>query len=185
MVDLLRRDVLSARCLRELPDLVSADADGASKAALADLAAVDLQLTDAKRRLGNLYRAIQRDDETDLPRLAPRLREVKGRVDELTAKHARLATAATPVVRLADEATITRRGERLRAVLATGSPATQRTFLWAWIARIEADGMKLAVASTIPGDLCGRGGDGLQVELDASRFRTMVEPRRYRCRRSR
>jgi site-specific DNA recombinase len=155
VIDLLRRDVLSPRYLRELLDLVNADADTASKAAGAHLAAVDLQLADAKRRLANLYRAIERDDTIDLRLLAPRLREVKDEVDGLTARREMLATASTPVVRLADEATIARYVEHLHATLATGTPATQRTFLRAWIARIEADGMKLTVTFTLPGDLPG------------------------------
>ncbi len=40
-------------------------------------------------------------------------------------------------------------------MLATGSPDAQRTFLRAWVARIEADGMKLTVAFTLPGELSG------------------------------
>ncbi len=43
-------------------------------------------------------------------------------LDTLTAKQLHLATASMPVVRLADEATIARYVERLRAVLLTGTP---------------------------------------------------------------
>jgi hypothetical protein len=42
----------------------------------------------------------------------------------------------------------------LEAVLATGSPAAQ-TFLRAWVSRIEAEGLKLAVALTLTGELAG------------------------------
>lgn len=85
--------------------------------------------------------------------LAPRIREVKARVDELTARKDALATASTPVVRIADDATLARYVERLQSVLATGSAAAQRAFLRAWVARIEADGMKLTVTFTLPGAL--------------------------------
>ncbi len=154
VIDLLRRDVLSARYLRELLDLVNAEADTVSHAAVAETAAVATQLAADRKKLDNLYRAIE-DETLDMSILAPRIREVKGRVDELTAKHALLATASTPVVRIADAATIARYVERLHAVLATGSPSAQRTFLRAWIPRIEADGMKLTVTFTLPGDLGG------------------------------
>lgn len=76
-------------------------------------------------------------------------------MDELTARHTLLATASTPVVHIADEATIARYVERLHAVLATGTPNAQRAFLRAWIPRIEADGMKLAVTFTLPAILAG------------------------------
>ncbi len=152
VIDLLRRDVLSPRYLRELLDLVNAEADTVSHAAVAEAAAVTTKLADARKKLDNLYRAIE-DGGLDLSILAPRIREVKARVDELTAKQSVLATASTPVVRLADEATIARYVERLHAVLATGSPGAQRTFLRSWIPRIEADGMKLTVTFTLPGDI--------------------------------
>lgn len=154
VIDLLRRDVLSPRYLRELLDLVNAEADTASHAAVAEAEAVATQLAEARKKLDNLYRAIE-DGGLDLSILAPRIREVKTRVDELDARRALLATASTPVVRLADEATIARYVERLHAVLATGAPAAQRTFLRAWIPRIEADGMKLTVTFTLPGELGG------------------------------
>ncbi len=155
VIDLLRRDVLSPRYLRELLDLVNAEADTMSHAAVAEAEAISGQLADARRKLGNLYEALE-DKRLDLEILAPRIREVKARVDELSAKHALLATASTPVVRLCDEATIARYVERLQAVLATGSPGAQRTFLRAWIPRIEADAMKLTVTFTLPGDLGGQ-----------------------------
>jgi hypothetical protein len=43
--------------------------------------------------------------------------------------HAHLAAACTPVVRIADEATIARYVERLGAVLATGTANNKRAFL--------------------------------------------------------
>ncbi|MBM4369099.1 MAG: hypothetical protein FJ102_22985, partial [Deltaproteobacteria bacterium] len=123
--------------------------------------ALDAQIGEARRRLDNLYRAIE-DGSLDLSILAPRIREVKAQVDELTARQARLATAATPVVRIADAATIDRYVERLREVLATGTANAQRAFLRAWITRIEAEGMKLTVSFTLPPELGGGevGGSG-------------------------
>jgi len=91
---------------------------------------------------------------------APRIRELKAQVDELTAKQARLAIASTPVIRIADAATIERYVERLREVLATGTPNAQRAFLRAWITRIEAEGMKLTVSFTLPTELGGSGAGG-------------------------
>jgi hypothetical protein len=53
----------------------------------------------ARRRLDNL-----------------RIREVRAQVDDHTATHAAVCSAGTPVVRLADDATITRYVERDRTV---------------------------------------------------------------------
>ena len=64
------------------------------------------------------------------------------------------------MLRIADDATIARYVERLRAVLATGTANAQRAFLRAWIARIDAEGMKLTVSFTLPPELggCAAGG---------------------------
>jgi hypothetical protein len=83
---------------------------------------------------------------------------VKANVDHLTAKQAHLATAAVPVNRLADEATIARYVERLQDVLATGSANARRAFLRAWVTRVEADGLKLVVTFTLPPDFGCTGG---------------------------
>ncbi len=171
VIDLLQREVLSPRYLRELLDLVNEEADAVGQAARAEVGAATAQLADARRKLDNLYRAIE-DGGIDLSILAPRIREVKAHVDTLTANHARLATASTPVVRLADDATIARYVERLRAILATGTPNAQRAFLRAWIARIEADGMKLTVTFTLPAEL-GR----MSANTGENSGRTKVLPR--------
>lgn len=154
VIDLLRRDVLSPRYLRELLELVNSEADEAGKVASAEAGAVAAQLAESKKKLDKLYAAIE-EGSLDLSILAPRIREVKARVDELTAKHGLLATASRPVVRIADEATITNYVERLHAVLETGTPNAQRAFLRAWIPRIEADGMKLSVTFALPAILGG------------------------------
>jgi len=57
--------------------------------------------------------------------------------------------------RAAPDATIDRDVERLREVLATGTPNAQPAFLRTWITRIEADGMKLTVTFTLPAELGG------------------------------
>ena len=85
---------------------------------------------------------------------------MKALVDELGHRHARLSAASTPVVRIADAATIDRYVGRLREVLATGTPNAQRAFLHAWITRIEAEGMKLTVSFTLPAELGGGAAGG-------------------------
>lgn len=146
--------MLSPRYLRDLLDLVNEEANEASRAARAEADALAERLAVARRKLENLYRAIE-DGGLDPSILAPRIREVKGQVDDRTAQQARHATAGAAVVRIADEATIARYVERLRAVLATGTPNAQRTFPRAWVTRIETDGMKLTVTFTLPAELGG------------------------------
>lgn len=154
VIGLLRDELLQPAYIKQLVDLVNEEANAGSAAARAEVDAVAAQLADAKRKLDNLYRAIE-DGALDLSILAPRIREVKAQVDELTAKRDALATAGTPVVRLADDATITRYVERLHAALATGSVNTQRAILRSWISRIEAEGTQLTVTFTLPPDVGG------------------------------
>lgn len=144
----------------------------ASASARGEVDAVAAQLADAKRKLDNLYRAIE-DGALDLSILAPRIRDVKSQVDELTAKQGALASASTPVVRLADDATIRRYVERLHATLATGSHNAQRAILRSWISRIEADGTVLRVTFTLPPDLPG----GSSANEGQNPDRTEVLPR--------
>jgi hypothetical protein len=179
MDDLPRGVVFSPHDLRALLALVNAEADTASHAAVAEVAAVTTQLAEAMTELEHLYRAIE-DGGLDLFVLAPRIRDVKARVDELAARRALLATASTPLVRLADEATIARYVERLRAVLATGAPAAQRTFLRAWTPRIEADGMKRTGTFSLPGEPGGGAANtgSLEGEQDFLRPVLNVEPNR-------
>ncbi len=155
VIDLLEREVLSPRYLRDLLLLVNEESLAANQAADADAEAMKSQLAEGRRRLDNLYRAVE-DGAMDLGVLAPRIREVKASVDELTLRHARLTAAATaPAPYVADEATIALYVERLKEILATGTPNAQRAFLRAWISRIDADGMKLTVTFTLPADLGG------------------------------
>lgn len=73
----------------------------------------------------------------DIYILARRIREMKAGVDDLVTRKER-HPHATPVVPLADDATIARYVERLQAVLATGTPDALRT----WISCIKVEGMK-------------------------------------------
>ena len=102
---------------------------------------------------------------------------MKAQVDELTAKRDALATAGTPVVRLADDATITRYVERLHAALASGSVNVQRGILRSWISRIEADGTQLTVTFTLPPDVGGGNSAGSSTNEGQNPGLTVVLPR--------
>ncbi|MCB9694330.1 MAG: recombinase family protein [Alphaproteobacteria bacterium] len=176
VIDLLRGELLTPAYIKHLVDLVNEEADAAGTAARAEVDAVAAQLAEAKRRLNNLYRAIE-DGALDLSILAPRIREVKAQHDELAATHAALALAGTPVVRLADDATITRYVERLQTALATGSVNTQRAILRSWISRIEANGTTLTVTFTLPRDVGGGSSAGSSTNEGQNHGLTEVLPR--------
>jgi site-specific DNA recombinase len=179
VIGLLRDELLTPAYIKQLVELVNEEANAGSTAARAEVDAVAARLADAKRKLDNLYRAIE-DGGLDLAILAPRIREVKAQVDELTAKRDALATASTPVVRLADDATITRYVERLHAAMETGSLNVQRAILRSWIARIEADGTQLTVTFTLPPDVGGSaigGGAGSSTNKGQNTGLTDVLPR--------
>ncbi|MFM2248177.1 MAG: hypothetical protein RL071_4252, partial [Pseudomonadota bacterium] len=149
VIGVLRDELLSPAYVKQLVDLVNEEANTGSAAARAEIEAATAQLNEAKRKLDNLYRAIE-DGGIELSVLAPRIRTVKAQVDDLTAARDALVTAGTPVLRLADEATIARYVARLHETLATGTANAQRTILRAWVARIEARGTDLTVTFTLP-----------------------------------
>jgi hypothetical protein len=90
--------------------------------------------------------------------LGPRIRAVKAKVDELAATQAALEFAGTPVIRLADEATVGRYVSRLQQTLSTGSANARRSILRAWVAKVEATGTTLKVTFTLPPEV-GEGPD--------------------------
>jgi len=152
VISVLRDELLSPSYIKQLVELVNEEANTGSAAARAEVEAATAQLNDAKRKLDNLYRAIE-DGGIELSVLAPRIRTVKAQVDDLTTARDALVTAGTPVLRLADEATIGRYVARLHQTLATGSANAQRTILRAWVARIDARGTDLTVTFTLPPDV--------------------------------
>lgn len=150
VIDLLRREVFTPTRLAELTALVNADLHAATDTTTADLKAVEAQIADARGRLGRLYAALE-TGALELSELAPRIREWKGKLDELEIRRASLVAQAEVRPRaVLDAATVTAYLRELAALLDTGPLAARKAFLRSFIQRVDATGYDLAVTYTLP-----------------------------------
>jgi len=167
VIDELRREVLTPDHLRELVELVNAELAGNTQIAKEEIAVVEGQLKEARKKLDRLYEILE-GGKLDLEVLAPRLRQWKGRVDELTARKEELqGKAGGNVIRLVSEQTIRAYVRGLQRLLSEGSINARKAFLRSWIRRIDAVGRDLTITYTLPPLPPEPGVDALPVAVGA------------------
>ncbi len=150
VIDELKRAVLTPDHLRELVDLVNAELSANSRLAAEEIAAVTGQIDEARKKLDRLFEVLEQG-HLEMAVLAPRIREWKGRVDDLVARKQELdGQVGGTVVRLVSEHTIRGYVEGLHRLLGEGSLNARKAFLRSWIQRIDAYGRDLTVTYTLP-----------------------------------
>jgi len=167
VIEELSLEVLTPEHLRELVELVNVELAANSRIAQDEISAVKGQLREARKKLDRLYEILE-SGKLDLEVLAPRLRQWKGRVDELTARREELQGQATGnVIRLVNEETIRAYVQGLRRLLSEGSLNARKAFLRSWIRRIDAVGRDLTITYTLPPMPPEPGIDALPVAVGA------------------
>ena len=154
----LRELVLTPSHLAELLRLVNEDMDEDAQQVERELEALGAQEAEARKRLDALYEALE-SGKLDLSDLAPRIRQWKGRCEDLAVRRADLlARAEAPAAAVVGEVAIRRYVEGLHRLLAEGSLDARKAFLRSWVQRIEARGYELTIRYTLP-SLPGGGGE--------------------------
>ena len=163
VVEQLRARVLTEDNLEELVKLVNEELQAASCGLRDRLDAVDAELRDVRARLNKLYEAVE-TGKLDLNDLAPRIKELKGRQDELG--KTRIQTEAQMAAQGVDEVdaeVVKAHAQDLRAVLEEADFAQRKAFLRSFVRRIEVDNGQATLHYTLPMPPDGRSSEQLGV----------------------
>jgi len=129
--------VLTEENLEELVKLVNEELQSASSWLRERQDAVDAELEDTKARLSRLYEVLE-TGKLNLDDLAPRLRELKSRQDELGKIRIQLETeAVVRGVEQVDTALVKAYAQDLRSLLEEADITERKAFLRSFIKRIE------------------------------------------------
>ena len=117
---------------------------------------IDTELRDVKARLGKLYEALE-TGKLDMGDLAPRIKELKTRQDELN-KNRVLVEAETAAhgAQPVNEALVRAYAEDLRTVLEEADITERKAFLRSFVKRVEVDKERVTVHYTLPLPLDGK-----------------------------
>ncbi len=114
------------------------------------LAVIDGQLEDLRERLHKLYSALE-TGKLEVEDLAPRIKELRGQIDELEGKRLELIESIRDTkVELPEAPVVRAYVEDLRALLGKGSIVEQKSFLRSFVKRIEVSLPQVAIDYTIP-----------------------------------
>ena len=155
VIDQLRSRVLTDENLEELVMLVNEELRSASANLKDKLDAIDAELRDVKVRLSRLYDALETGKLT-LDDLAPRIRELRSRQDDLSRTRVQLeADIAAQSADEVDLATVKAYANDLKSLLEEAGFAERKGFLRSFIERIEVDGDQVTIRYRLP--LPGKG----------------------------
>ena len=159
----LRARVLTDDNLEELVKLVNEELQAASCGLRDHLDAVDTELRDVRAKLSKLYEALE-TGKLDLDDLAPRIKELKGRQDELG--KTRIQTEAQMAAQGVDEVkaeAVKTYAQDMRGLLEEAGFAERKAFLRSFVRRIEVNRGQATVYYALPMPPDGRSAEQLRV----------------------
>ena len=150
IIERLKTRILTERNLKELVRMVNEEIRACLKEDGDRLAQVEAQLKDLRARLQRHYLALE-TGKLDVDDLAPRIKELKSRIDELEVTRAvirgeREDARFKPV----DSSRIKGYVEDLRNLLSQGAITEQKSFLRSFVKRIEIYPPKVTLDYTLP-----------------------------------
>jgi site-specific DNA recombinase len=150
VIEQIKGRVLNQESLEELVRLVNMELDSTHDILREKLDAIDGELNDVEIRLSKLYDALE-TEKLSLDDLAPRIKELRVRQDELS--KARLLVEAekvTPVVKHVDAEIVKAYARDLECLLGEADILESKTFLRSFIKRIDIDGENVKVHYILP-----------------------------------
>ena len=150
VINQIRDKILTQECLEELVKLVNEELDS-SRSVLKDrLDAIDTELNDVRVRLSRLYDALE-TGRVSLDDLAPRIRELRARQDELSeAKVYVEADMVAQGTQRVDVEIVKSYAQDLRSLLEEADFTESKTFLRSFIERIVGRGKKAIIHYDLP-----------------------------------
>jgi site-specific DNA recombinase len=150
VIDQVRSKVLTDENLKELVVLVNEELQSASCGLKDRMDVIDAELRDIRGRLPKLYDALE-TGRLELNDLAPRIRELKARQDELS--KARVQVEAEMLARGVEQVDVdivkTYAGD-LRALLNQADITERKAFLRSFISRIEVNKKQVTIHYNLP-----------------------------------
>lgn len=146
----LKSRVLTEDNLEQLVRLVNEELQTLSSSLVERLEILDAELRDAKARLAKLYEALE-TGKLDLDDLAPRIKDLKARQDELSKARVLLeAEMAARGVQPVDEAMVKSYVQDLRGLLEEAEVLERRAFLRSFVKRIEVNKGQVTIDYRLP-----------------------------------
>jgi len=165
VIDQLRANVLTEANLEELVRLVNEELETASGRLGERLDAIDTEIKDIRARLARHYEALE-TGRFQFDDLAPRIRELKSRQDELCRMRVQVeAEMVARGVEPVDAATVRSYARDLRGLLEEAEFTERKAFLRSFIRRIEVSGDQVTMHYRLPLPLGGKGDKNEKVEV--------------------
>jgi hypothetical protein len=150
VIEQLKSKVLTEANLEEMVKMVNEDIRAASCGLKDRMDAADTELKDIQARLSRLYEVLE-TGKLGLEELAPRIKELRTRQDELSSTRLQLeAEAITSGVNEVDLVTVKAYAEDLRSILEEADFSEKKAFLRSFIKRIEVDDAQVKVNYRLP-----------------------------------
>ena len=150
VIDQIKCKVLNKQRLEELVELVNDELDSTHGILRDRLTAIDAELNDVKIRLSKLYDALE-TGKLSLDDLAPRIKELKTRQDELVKARVQLeAEIAAQGATHVDAETVKSYAEDLKSLLKEADFSESKAFLRSFVKRIEIKSSEAIIDYTIP-----------------------------------
>jgi site-specific DNA recombinase len=150
VIEQLRCKVLTDENLEELVTMVNEELQSASCGLKGQMDVIDAELRDVRARLSKLYDALE-TGKLDLDDLAPRIRDLKARQDELGKAKVQIeADMVAQGVEQVDVAAVRAYAQDLRHLLEEADFTERKAFLRSFIKRIEVNGRQVRVCYSLP-----------------------------------
>jgi site-specific DNA recombinase len=146
----LKSRVLTEANLEQLVKMVNEELQTLSLSLVEHLEVIDTELHDVKARLSKLYEALE-TGKLALDDLAPRIKDLKARQDELSKARVLLeAEMAARGVQPVDEAIVKSYAQDLRGLLEEAEVIERRAFLRSFVKRIEVNKGRVTIDYKLP-----------------------------------
>ena len=150
VIDRIKANILTENNLTELVKLTNEEIRHSRGEAEEKLEGVDRQIGDLRERLHKLYDALE-TGKLGIDELAPRIRELKARIDELEKqRNSFVEDLESEEVELLSAPAVKEYADDLRSLLSRGSIMEQKSFLRSFVKRIEVNLPDVAIDYTIP-----------------------------------
>jgi site-specific DNA recombinase len=163
VIEQIKERVLNQEWLEELVGLVNKELDSSHDILRDRLDAIDAELNDVRIRLSKLYDALE-TGKLSLGDLAPRIKELRTREDELSKARLQLeAEKTTRGIKHVDAKVIKSYARDLKSLLEEADIAESKAFLRSFIKRIEVNKRQATIHYNLPMPPDGKSRESLGV----------------------